>query len=74
MKGTGTIDQATGLKRTTQKTVLETADLATTVSRVVKGKTIFNEAAPNAKFNSVTSLWSDGCTPGTGAAPDNKGL
>ena len=66
LKGTGTIDQATGLKRTTVKTVLVDTDLATTVSRIVKGKVVFNEAAPNAKFNTTTNTWTDGCTAGTG--------
>lgn len=37
--------KVTGAKGT--KTILVSADLATTVSTIIKGKTLFNEAAPN---------------------------
>lgn len=47
LKGTGTVDQATGLKRTTVKNVLVAADLASKVSNTVKGKTVYTEAGPN---------------------------
>lgn len=48
LKGTGTIIQADGgAKRATVKTTLVTADLASTVNRIVKGKTVANEAGPN---------------------------
>lgn len=46
-KVTGAVNQLTGVKRTAPLTTLAAGDLATTVSRVVKGKTAFLEAGPN---------------------------
>lgn len=56
LKGTGSVDQLTGVKRTTPKTVLLNSDLATTVTRVVKGKTAYLEAGPNSTCEAGSGL------------------